>query len=112
MTKQVENNLQGMANIADYRHPLYTVCGFSNDYYYYNPKKCKHKTRLYTAPNEKGKQFMKATIKGFEKGRYTEENREWLKQNVGKTYECEKHNINYVRFSNGFLCHIYECYCA
>ena len=55
---------------------------------------------------------MKATIKGFEKGRYTEENREWLKQNIGKTSECEKHNINYVRFPNGFLCHIYECYCA
>ena len=56
--------------------------------------------------------IMKATIKGFEKGRYTEENRNWLKENIGKTFEYEKHNINYVRFSNGFLCHIYECYCA
>lgn len=56
--------------------------------------------------------IMKATIKGFEKGRYTEENRNWLEQNMGKTFECEKHNINYVRFSNGFLCHIYECYCV
>ena len=55
---------------------------------------------------------MKATIKGFEKGRYTEENRNWLKENIGKTFEYEKHNINYVRFSNGFLCHIYECYCG
>ena len=55
---------------------------------------------------------MKAKIKGFKEGRYTEENRNWLKENIGKTFECEKHNINYVRFTNGFLCHIYECYCG
>lgn len=53
---------------------------------------------------------MKAMIQGFEKGRYSEANSEWLKANVGKTFECERHNINYVRFANGFLCHIYECY--
>lgn len=56
MTKLAENNPQGAANIAD-DHVLYTVCGFSVDYYCKNPKKCKHKTRLYTAPNEKGKQL-------------------------------------------------------
>jgi hypothetical protein len=55
---------------------------------------------------------MKATIRHAQYGRYTEENRKWLEENIGKTFECEVHNINYVVFKNGFLCHVYGCFCA
>lgn len=45
----------------------------------------------------------------FGYGHYMADNREWLKANVNKVFDCSRHNMNYYKLPNGFLVHIYEC---
>jgi hypothetical protein len=42
------------------------------------------------------------------KGRYSNENEMWLKENLGKTFKAYRSCINYYTLENGFYCHIYE----
>lgn len=52
----------------------------------------------------------KIIINKSDYGRYSPENKKWLQDHIGETFSCEQnfHNINYVTFTNGFFCHIYD----
>ena len=53
---------------------------------------------------------MEATITGHLNGKLLVKDRKFLKQNIGRTFQCKRHNINYVLlFKQNVLCHVYDC---
>ncbi len=48
------------------------------------------------------------TIKKCDYGRYSEHDKNFLSENIGKSFATTRHNINYYRLSNGVLLHLYD----
>lgn len=54
----------------------------------------------------RGKTDHSPDLFGF--GRYSKENRDFLRQNDGQEFDVVRHNMNYYRLPNNYLVHIYE----
>lgn len=63
--------------------------------------------KLLTRIRLHGKSLGSTGLFGY--GHYMPDNREFLQANIGKEFDCIRHNINYFKLPNGCLVHLYEC---
>jgi hypothetical protein len=47
-------------------------------------------------------------LSGFTTERISEENEEFIRKHEGSVFRAVRHNMNYYRFDNGHLIHIYD----